>query len=97
MELQFDNPGDGTMKFQLDNGGDVFATVAALRVAADRWVDAADTMKEAGSAFRTTATWYQERAVAARRIAEQIEAAAKAADGTDTSRPPFTITWIEQP
>ena len=26
-----------------------------------------------------------------------LKAAAKAADGTDTSRPPFTITWIEQP
>jgi len=95
MELQFDNPDDERMEFQFNNPGDVFATVAALRIAADRWVDTAGTMKEAGSAFETMATWYRERALAARRIADQIEAAAKAAGVVDTTRRPYNITWTE--
>jgi hypothetical protein len=59
MEFQFEDR--GAMTFQFLSGGDVFATVHALRVAADRWVDAADTMKEAGSPVETMATWYRSR------------------------------------
>jgi hypothetical protein len=41
MEFQFEDR--GAMTFQFLSGGDVFATVHALRVAADRWVDGSAT------------------------------------------------------